>query len=356
MFAHVRMVGVRQGLVVVVVGLLLFTGCLPYSCQRQPNETLFAADSTSRTVAETTPTDSLRQIREVTGTEAHRLAYPRTVRFGPEGEIAVSDAKRNTLFQFGPDGTFRREIDDEAFDVPYLMGHRADTLVVFNAGVDRIDFVAGGHRLAQQSISYDRPTRDALVYMLATEESLYAKVVGKEPGSHVVRLGERGNVEARADLKGPSWRRAGFLRRWDDALVSLSGYRPVVHRLPPGFEDGATADSLSLVGFDSPMLERSYAYAAGDVDKPPLLTASAAAVGDSLFVLNLRPGWVQIDLYDRSGRLQRQLIEPHSGGSRDFYPHDLDVHHTSGGYRFAVAVRSPTPALELFEWDPAATD
>lgn len=352
MLAHDHCGRVRRELLVLVSGLLLFTGCLPYSCQRQPNETLFSADSTSRQVAETAPVDSLEQIHESTGTKAHSLAYPRTVRFVTEGEIAVSDAKRNSLFEFAPDGSFRREIVDEAFDVPYLMGHRADTLVVFNAGADRIDFVSRGQRLAGRSISYDRPTPEALVYMLATDESLYAKVVGQETGSQVVRLNQTGGVEARAELGGPYWRRAGFLRSWGDSLLSLSGYRPVVHRLPSRFGDGATPDSLLLVGFDSPMLERSYAYAAGDVDKPPLLSASGAAIGDSLFVLNLRPGWVQIDLYNRNGRLQRQLVEPHSGGSRDFYPHDLDVRRVRGGYRFAVAVRSPTPALEIFEWYP----
>jgi hypothetical protein len=273
------------------------------------------------------------------------------VRFVEE-TVVVSDAERNSLFRFGLDGTFRREVPDEAFAVPYLIGHRGDTLVVFNAEADRIDFVAEGRRLADRAVAYDRPSREALVYMLATDAHLYAKVVGQDVGAHVARLDPTGAVEARAELGGPYWRRAGFLRTWGDSLVSLSGYRPVVHRLPRGFADGAPADSLSLVGFDSPMLERSYAYAEGDVSKPPLLSASAAAVGDRLFVLNLRPGWVQIDVYDRSGRLQRRLVEPHSGGDRGFYPLDLDVRRADAGYRLAVAVRSPEPRLQLFRWRP----
>ena len=333
--------------------LLLLVGCLPHSCQRTANETVFPADSTSRRVAESVPTDSLRSVGTTDGTEAHPLAYPRTVRF-VEGTVAVSDAERNSLFRFGPDGTFRREVADEAFAVPYLIGHRGDTLAVFNAEADRIDFVAEGRRLAERALAYDRPSREALVYMLATDAHLYVKVVGQDVGAYVARLDTAGAVEARVDLGGPHWRRAGFLRAWGDSLVSLSGYRPVVHRLPRAFADGATADSLSLVGFDSPMLERSYAYAQGDVTRPPLLSASAAAVGDRLFVLNLRPGWVQSDVYDRGGRLQRRLVEPHSGGNRGFYPLDLDVRRTDGGYRFAVAVRSPTPRLELFRWRPAA--
>jgi hypothetical protein len=336
-----------------VGSLLVLAGCLPYSCQRTANEALFPADSTSRRVADTVPADTLRPVGASTGTKAHPLAYPRTVRF-VEGSVAVSDAERNSLFRFGPDGTFRREVADEAFAVPYLIGHRADTLVVFNAGADRIDFVVGGQRLAERAVAYDRPSREALVYMLATDAHLYAKVVGQDEGAHVARLDSTGAVVARADVGGPYWRRAGFLRAWGDSLVSLSGYRPVVQRLPRAFADGAAADSLSLVGFDSPMLERSFAYAQGDVTKPPLLTPAAAAVGDRLFVLNLRPGWVQIDVYGRDGRLQRRLLEPHRRGNRGFYPLDLDARRTDAGYRFAVAVRSPEPRLELFRWRPAA--
>ncbi len=352
-FAVRTLIGsVRRAALLLGVGLLFFTGCLPYSCQREPNETLFAADSVSRRVAQEAPVDTLRAVRTSDGTEAHPLAYPRTVRFvGTEG-IAVSDAERNSLFRFGRDGTFRREISDEAFAVPYLVGRRGDTLAVFNAEADRIDFVADGRRLADRAVSYDRPAQDALVYVLATDTALYAKEVSQEFGARVVRLGPAGEVEARAELGGPYWRRAGFLRTWGDSLVSLSGYRPVVHRLSRTFAGGVQADSVSLVGFDSPMLERSYAYADDDVTRPPLLTPSAAAVGDTLFVLNLRPGWVQIDVYDRSGRLQRRLVEPHEEGNPDFYPVDLDARRTDEGYRFAVAVRSPEPRLELFRWRP----
>jgi hypothetical protein len=126
----------------------------------------------------------------------------------------------------------------------------------------------------------------------------------------------------------------------------------VVDLLPLNFADGTTPDSLALVGFDSPMLERSYAFGQGDATEAPLLTPAAAPAGDSLFVLNLRPGWVQIDVYDRQGRLQRRLVEPHDEGSPNFYPLDLDVRRTAGGYIFAVTVRSPEPRLEVFRWRP----
>jgi hypothetical protein len=332
--------------------LLVLSGCLPYSCRPDANEALFPADSLSRQVARDTPADTLRQKATLTGPKAHRLAYPRTVRFRQNGQIAASDAKRNSLFFFGADGAFQRELADSAFAVPYLIGVRSDTLVVFNAETDRIDFVTREGRVPNRSLPYERPAPETLVYMLATDTSLYAKAVGRDTGASLVRLDETGTPVARIELGGTYWRHAGFLRAWDDHLLSLSGFRPTVRRLPLDFSAGARPDSLSLVGFDSPMLERSYAYSQGDVSNPPLLTASAAPVGDTLFVLNLRPGWVQIDAYDRQGRLQRRLVEPHDVGNSNFYPVDLDVRRTADGYAFAVAVRSPEPQVKLFRWSP----
>jgi len=341
--------GLVRGLL--LSGLLLLSGCLPYSCQREPNTALFPSDSLSRRVAQNTPADTLQPRWTATGSNAHPLAYPRTVRFEPDG-IVASDAKRNSLFFFGTDGTVRREMTDSSFAVPYLIGNRGDTLVVFSAETDRIDFVTSDGPVPGRARTYDRPTPGALVYLLATDTHLYAKAVGPDTGASLARLDNSGQPAVRVDLGGPYWRHAGFLRAWGDSLLSLSGYRPVVHQLPAPFSTGTQPDSLSLVGFDSPMLDRSYAYAQGDVSKPPLLTASAAPVGDTLFVLNLRPGWVQIDAYDRSGRLLHRLVERHGPGNSNFYPVDLDARRAGGGYEFAVAVRSPNPQVELFQWLP----
>ena len=335
-----------------LLGLLLFTGCLPYSCQRQTNEALYPSDSLSRQIAQDTPADTLDSLWATTGTEAHPLTHPRTVRFADGGELAVSDVERNSLFRFAANGKLRRELSNEGFRTPYLVGTRGDTLVVFNAGNNRIDRVAQGRRVGA-SVTYERPAPETLVYMLVTDTTLYAKVVGRETGSFVALLNEKGRVEARAPLPGPHWRYAGFLRAWGDTLVSLSGFRPVVDLLPRDFRDGATPDSLALTGFDSPMLERRYAFGQGDATEAPLLTPAAAPVGDTLFVLNLRPGWVQIDAYDRNGRLQRRLVERHDTGNPDFYPLDLDARRTDEGYVFAVTIRSPTPRLEVFRWTQA---
>jgi hypothetical protein len=333
-----------------LLGLLLFTGCLPYSCQRQANEALYPSDSLSRRIAQNTPADTLDSLWATTGTKTHPLKHPRTVRFVGDGELAVSDVERNSLFRFAADGRLVREISDEGFRTPYLIGIRGDTLVVFNAGNNRIDRVAQGRRVGA-SVTYERPAPETLVYMLATDTTLYAKVLGQQTNSFIARLDDRAQPTARAPLTGPYWKYAGFPRAWGDTLVSLSGFRPVVDLLPRDFRDGATPDSLALVGFDSPMLERRYAFGQGDATEAPLLTPAAAPVGDTLFVLNLRPGWVQIDAYDRNGRLQRRLVERHDAGNPDFYPLDLDARRTDEGYVFAVTIRSPTPRLEVYRWD-----
>ena len=346
-------VALRRSILFGLLGLLLFTGCLPYSCRREANEALFPSDSLSRTVAAQTPVDTLESEVALTGSENHPLAYPRTVRFLEDGGVVASDAKRNSLFYFGRDGSFRREQTDSVFAVPYLIGSRCDTLVVFSAETDRVNFVTGDGPQPERAVAINRPAPETLVYMLAAHNNLYAKIVGQNTGASLLRLDETGQPAAKIELGGTYWRHAGFLRTWGDSLLSLSGFRPVVRRLPADFSSATPPDSLSLVGFDSPMLERSYAYAQDDVEKPPLLSASAAPVGDTLFVLNLRPGWVQIDAYDRGGRLLRRLVERHEAGKRDFYPVDLDARRTQAGYRFAVAVRSPEPKIKRFRWHPS---
>jgi len=342
----------RRGSVFILLSLFLFTGCLPYSCQRQANEALYPSDSLSRRVAQNTPADTLDSMWTTTGTKAHPLKHPRTVRFADNGDLVVSDVERNSLFRFAAEGGLVGELGDGGFSTPYLIGTRHDTLVVFNAGTNRIDFVVDGRRIAGRSVTYERPAPETLVYMLATDSTMYAKVVGRQTESFIARLNDRATPMARAPLTGPHWQYAGFLRAWGDTVVSLSGFRPAVNLLPRDFRDGTPPDSLSLVGFDSPMLERRYAFGQGDATEAPLLTPAAAPLGDLLFVLNLRPGWVQIDVYDRRGRLQHRLVERHEGGSPNFYPLDLDVRRADDGYVFALTLRSPEPRLELFRWHP----
>jgi hypothetical protein len=251
------------------------------------------------------------------------------------------------LHRFARDGTHRETIAPDGADVPYLAGTRGDTLVVFNAGSNRIDLIAGGERLPAQSVTLQRPSEQSLAYVAATDTALYAKVVGSDIASTLGRVGPSGQISPAVELPGPFWRHAGFLRVWDDRLVSLTGYRPVVDLLP--LSGVATPpDTLALTGFDSPMLERSYRFLQGDVDDAPVLSASAAPAGNRLFVLNLRPESVRVDVYDRDGRLQRVLAGPGGRRTGNFYPRDLDVRLVNDTLNIAVVSTLPTPEVLLY--------
>lgn len=339
-----------------LTALLMLAGCLPRSCQREVPTALFPSDSLSRQIAAETPVDTLRHVHRATGSGAGPLQFPRTVRFGPGESIYVSDAERNSLFVFSERGAFVREIAAPSFDIPYLAGVRGDTLVVFNAGADRIDFVVDGGVVEHIDAAAVRPQPEALVYAVASDTALYAKAVTENTDGFIARLHRDGSMGAQVPLSGPVWRRAGLLRLWGDSLLSLSGFRPVVDVLPVDFTAATRLDTMALVGFDSPMLERSRSFVTGQVTQAPLLSAAADAAGDRLFVLNMRPGWLRIDVFDPTGRLQHRLTQPNPGPGKDFYPRDLAVRvESGGGYLLAVALTEPTPRLDLYRWTPPAS-
>lgn len=347
----------RRSLVVTVALCLLVTGCLPSSCQREANEALYPSDSLSRSIAQQAPVDTLQRVGATSASDAEAagtLSHPRTVRFFDDGQIAVSDVEQNRLALFAPTGALQGTVP--SLSVPYLAGVRTggprDTLVVFSAGDDRFEFVVDGQRVSDRAVAYERPAAETLIYTAATDSSYLVKVVGESVTGAIERLDRQGETVAQRPLNGPYWRSAGGLRVWGDTLLSLAGFRPVIDRLPLDFTASTPVDTTLLRGFDSPMLERSYAYAQGDVERPPLLTPDAAPLGDSLYVLNLRPGWVRIDVYRRDGRLVRSLEEPHEGGNPNFNAVGLDVRRDDGDLLFAVLLRSPTPALELYRWTP----
>jgi hypothetical protein len=340
-------------LLLFAIASLLVTGCLPHGCQRDRDRALLPADSLSRQVAQTVPRDTLHTLWRAEGTGAHPMERPRTVRLGPDGRVWLTDAQRNRLLVFGAGGTLRRDVDPTGFDVPYLAGLRRDTAIVFNAGADRFDWIAAGDSV--RSVVFQRPDPETLAYTLATRDALYAKVVGEDTDGVLLRLDDRtGAVDARVSLPEPHWTYAGFLRAWGDSLLSLSGFRPEAELLPMNFADDTPLDTLRLVGFDSPMLPRRYAFAQGDVTEAPLLSVSAAPAGPYLFVLNLRPGWVRVDVYDREGRLQRTLRPAERSTRPNFYPVDIDAQRTEEGYRFAIVRQSPSPRLTVYRWRPDA--
>lgn len=333
---------------------LLIAGCLPSSCQRDGYEALMPSDSLSRQIAQQTPIDTLQHVWSATGDSSRRLQFPRTVAFGPEGQLLVSDVERNSIFAFTATGAFVRETAIDLFDIPYLIGTRGDTLVVLNAGSDQITLVQGDRLVRSLPVAVGRAGKSSLLYGAATDSALYAKVVGEEVDNFVARINRRGEVVTRVPLPGPSWRHAGLLRIWGDSLLSLSGFRPVVDVLPLPLTDTPRADSMALRGFDSPMLPRTRAFMTGEVSKAPLLTAAAAPVGDRLFVLNLRPGWLQIDTYDRAGQIHHRLRQAETTYEDSFYPRDLAVQRRDGGYDIAVTFTDPEPRLDVYRWTPEA--
>lgn len=331
--------------------LLSMAGCLPSSCRRVESQALLPADSLSRQRAEGVPADTMRLAWEATGPEAAPLVYPRTVRFSetPGGPVYVSDVERNSLLVFEGDGTFRREVTAPSFEVPYLAGVRGDTVLVFNPAALHVDFVADGVPVRQVTLAAARPPEQGLLYAAASEDAFFVKAVGEGQAGYLVQLDDRGAVTARYDLPAPYWRHAGLLRTWGDSLLSLSGFRPVVDVLAPG----GPLDTLALRGFDSPMLARSRSFMLGDVQEAPLLSSSAAAAGDQLFVLNLRAGWLQVDVFDQEGMLQHRLVQADPAYNQQFFPQDLDVRRRPDGtYDLVVIGKEPVPRVQLYRWVP----
>lgn len=277
------------------------------------------------------------------------MAYPRTVLFGPDGSLFAGDAERNSVYTFAPAGAFLNEVTWDGAAIPYLAGLRGDTLLVFSPEARRLDFILRGTSVHYLATPADLP-KGPLQYATATDEAVYLKVTAKNFTGYIARLDAGGRVSAQIPLPGSEWRNAGLLRTWGDSLLSLSGFFPIVDVLAPDL--AAPLDSMALLGFDSPMLRRTFAFRQGETRQAPLLSSSAAPAGDRLFVLNMRPGWLRIDVYDRAGHLQRVLVESEPAYDKQFYPIDLAVRRAdAGSYEIAVALVEPVPEIRVYRWE-----
>lgn len=329
--------------------LLTLTGCLPSSCRRIESQAISPADSLSRQMASQLVPDTLQFVRRMEGPPERVLEYPRTLRFGQDGRLFVSDAEQNRIFVFSENGVLRETFTWEGAAVPYLVGRRGDTLLVFNPDAQQVDFVTGGRPVHRLTMPADIAS-NALRYITADDDGIYVKVVAQDAEGYILRLDDQGNPVAREALPGSHWRHAGFLRLWGDSLLSLSGFVPVVDILARDL--AAPIDTMALVGFDSPMLRRTYAFLRGDTHQAPLLSSSAIPVGDRLFVLNMRPGWLRIDVFNRSGYLEHILVERDPGYNKQFYPVDLAVRRIGADlYEIAVAVVEPIPEVRVYRWE-----
>lgn len=333
-----------------IVALLFLAGCLPSSCQRMESTTLLPADSLSRETSASAPVDTLRLAWTISGTEHHALAYPRTVRFGGGDTIFVADVERNSIFVVAG-GRIASEVDLGGVEVPYLAGLAGDTISIFSPA--SLSFYRLHDLRLVDSTKIDDPGRQptSLVYG-AAGETLHYKRVDPDRGGFVASFTRQGAAIDTTELEGPHWRYAGLLKMWGDTLISLSGFRPVIDMVAPQQEQGEmVSDTLALVGFDSPMLARSRSFMLGEVHEAPLLSSSAAPSGELLFVLNMRAGWLQVDVFGRDGVLRTHLVPPGREYQRAFFPQDLDVRRTGGGFEIAVAYSQPEPSLSLYVWE-----
>jgi hypothetical protein len=247
------------------------------------------------------------------------------------------------------DGSVRGVIEPGESSFPYLAGFRGDTVMVFSPQLREFVEYVDGKRVDFQNLAGEMPERGALQFAALSGDSIYVKVIAEKFNGYILRMDRSGMETHRWDLTGPYWRYAGLLRMWGDSLMSLSGYRPVVHIA----ESDAPLDTLHLQGFDSPMLARSRSFVLGEEREPPLLTASAAALGSRLFVLNMRPGWLNVDVYDHEGQLRHILTQPSPEFNQQYFPTDIAVkRREDGGYDLAVAVVKPEPRIERYIWRP----
>ena len=319
---------------------LWWSGCTS-SCLRGPSYALLPSDSLSIKIAAKTPVLPLQEIARTKGPQAYPLRVPRTVLFGPDGWLYVADPDRNEILVFDTLGVWQRTMASPLFRWPYLSGWRADTLVVYSPPVHQMHMVHGG----EVKRSFTTP-EGTYTYTVAQDSLLYFKRTGEEEKPFITRLTYQGEpISPQWFPAGPFWRYVGPLRLMGDTLLSFCAYRPVLDRL---FIDGRS-DTLFLKGFDSSMLARSKLFMQGEVDEPPLLIASGMPIDTLLFVLNVRPGWVRVDVYNREGWLQA-VFEPDSlAFQSEFFPMDLAVRSVGSGiYQLAVTFLKPEPMLRIY--------
>ena len=306
-------------------------------------------DSLSRQLAQSVTPDTIVSHLAYTGTDDRKLEWPRTVLLDDQGNVYAGDTKRHTVFVFELDGQLRHEFLWPEAMFPYLIGWRGDTLLVFTPGqpVSNVNYVLDSVRV--RSFAIPPVEAGTLQYATATDSLVFLKAVTKADTHALWQMDHFGNVEKETQLTGASWHHAGFLRAYDDGLYSLTGFFPQITLWPDSLT--GSSSTFSLRGFDSPMLRRTWAYTQGSERGAPLLTSSADRAGDYWFVLNLRPGWLQIDVYDAGGDLQTILIEQDPGYRKEFYPLDIAVRQLEPNtYDMVVGLIAGDPVVRRYTW------
>jgi hypothetical protein len=304
----------------------------------------------SRRIAAHITPDTLATPTIITARDMRR---PRTVLFGNENQIYVGDTEHNKIFIFPLEGTSHTSFTLPNTSFPYLAGWRSDSLVVFDPESRQFHFVVDTTAVA--TLTVNQAPANSLQYALAAGSGLYLKVVTRDTTHFLWKLDRTGVPVQETVLYGSRWKHAGLLRASDNRLFSLSGFYPWALFWTENLIGGP--DSLRWWGFDSPMLRRTYAFERGQGRGAPLVTSAAATAGKFWFVLNQRPGWLRIDIYDKSGMIQYIFVEANPGYLKDFYPIDIAAKlNRDSSYHLAVALVAPTPSINVYRWVPPKQD
>jgi len=327
---------------------LFISGCLPSSCSRTEQKAISSADSLSRAFAVGFPVDTLEVIDRVSpGIDS--LSYPRSIGYAPDGVLWVTDTARHVILSLPQDQSAFIYQATIPLSYPYLAGFRGASEYVFSPAFHHIYELVDGAIQREIALQGPLPEEGGLRYAVATDSGFAVKIAANNGfASYLALIDDDGAIQNTVDLKGDEWRYAGLLRSRANDVFSLVGYLPQIDSL------GASGlDSLRLVGFDSPMLPRTRQFQKGDTHEPPLLTASAARTASHWFVLNMRPGWTQIDVYSLKGTLQYILTEPNPAFNQDFFPTDIAVFEMENGrFQIAVSVLKPEPRIDRYYWQP----
>lgn len=179
-----------------------------------------------------------------------------------------------------------------------------------------------------------------LRYVAVDGERIVVKALDQESGGHLAWYDPFGTRLLERKLDGAYWRHSGLLKTDGDSLLSLRGYLPLIDV----YSDATKVDSVALFGFDSPMLARTRLFEGNSAKAPPLLSSSSAACGNFWYVLNIRPGWVRVDKYDRTGKLQQAFTQPDPTFDSKQLTTDLAV---SCGAETLVAITIANPVPEV---------
>ncbi len=245
-------------------------------------------------------------------------------------------------------------------EAPYLAGFRGDSLVLFQPSPAAFVVYGSDGEASRRVDVPGLPEEPALLrYGSVWGNDFVFKGLSETTPPFLLALDARGDSTGRYALPGPFWRYAGLMKPAANGdLLSLSGFRPVVDRIARTSLVDATVrpDTLRLDGFSAPIpiMARARRFAQGEDTTPPLLTASADQVGEWLFVLNMRPGWLRVDVYDVEGVLRYAFNEPNAQAGKNFYPRDIAVRQTGGDYHIAVAFTDPEPRVAVYRWAPGS--